>query len=253
MAFMVSCTESRRHTKTEPLNIDSLAKISIKSDTVIFINKQISNMDEDKKLYSNINYPQIVYYHIPESQQIINSIIKSIVDDTKSAFFMEVPGKDFLDSIGIVLGDDLRNEFNIEYEVLNNSSTITSVIFNVMQFHADAAHSLDYHKSVNFDLHRSKMITEDDFFADSTLIKRISYLSRIELLKRGTYDTSWVNNGTLPLIENFRNFNLGKNALIITFDPYQVGPYSDGSHRISLNYKLFDTLLPNIIIDKNFK
>ncbi len=245
LVLFVACTESRRHTRTEQLNMDSLAEASPKADTVTFINKQILENLPDKRLNININFPQIVYYYIVESQQIFNSVIKFITDNARATFEMEIPEKHFLDSLPM----ELKNDFNIEYEIINNSSSISSVLFNISQFQAGAAHPLNYHKSVNFDLHRGKLISEYDFFQDTLLLYKISELSRIKLLKNMiNSDSSWVISGTQPLLENFRNFNIGKDSLYITFDQYQVGPYSDGSFKIGLHYKQFDTLLPNIII-----
>lgn len=42
-------------------------------------------------------------------------------------------------------------------------------------------------------------------------------------------DTQWISEGTAPKEENFENFLITDNALIIIFDPYEVAPYAAGS------------------------
>jgi hypothetical protein len=43
--------------------------------------------------------------------------------------------------------------------------------------------------------------------------------------------------------ENFRNFTLGRDSLVIDFDEYQVGPYALGRPRIAIAYNSLSTIL----------
>ncbi len=247
--LLIACTESRRHAKTDIVIMDSLAAIIPKSDTITLINKQIIEFLDDKRLDIKINYPQMIYYPIAESMQMFNSIMKYHVENTKNLFMMEIPTiEEWPEEF-----KEFKNEFTIEYQVLNNSESLASVLYEVFQYGVGSIHGLHYNISLNVDLQRGELISDYDLFADSLFLIKVSDLTRLELLKKVDSDTAWVTSGTQPVIENFRNFNLAKDSLIITFDPYQVGPFCDGSVRVALSYKKLDATLPNRILNKEFR
>jgi hypothetical protein len=44
----------------------------------------------------------------------------------------------------------------------------------------------------------------------------------------------WINDGTTPVSENFRKYNITSNSIVFTFDEYQVGPYVEGAFQVEL-------------------
>jgi len=50
----------------------------------------------------------------------------------------------------------------------------------------------------------------------------------------------WILEGTDPSEpDNFRDFNITADALMISFDPYEVGPYVMGAFTVYIPYSEF--------------
>ena len=170
------------------ISMDSLAASIPKSDTITLINKEIKEYLEAKRLEVDINYPQLIYYPIKESMQMFNSLMKYHADNTKNLFMMEIPPLEELDDEA----RELKNEFSIDYQVINNSESLASILYEVMQYGAGAAHGLYYNITLNIDLHRGELIEDYDLFADTLFLTKVSDLTRKELLKNPESDSAWV-------------------------------------------------------------
>lgn len=60
-------------------------------------------------------------------------------------------------------------------------------------------------------------------------MKHLSDYSRKYLTDRYEIsDKAWLDNGTKPKVDNFLNWNIVPDGVLLSFEDYQVGPHSFG-------------------------
>lgn len=244
LVFAVSCTESTRQYRETRINFDSLAASIPKSDTLTFITKETSDSNSTLKYLIVLSYPELIHYDNDIIQKKINNSISVKLNEIIELFKIEQEYM-FSDTANMNLPENFddfesrKSYLMIIYEILNNDRDLMSVIFNVEQYNAFAAHPISYHKTLNFDMKSGEEITLSKFIpeSDSTFIDRVSEISYDKIMKLNLSDSVWVRNGLLPLWDNFKNYNITRKSLILTFDIYQVAPYSSGPVRISIPWE----------------
>jgi hypothetical protein len=148
----------------------------------------------------------------------------------------------FADTTGMNLPENYedlesrKSVMYINYEVVNNSRDLTSLIFNIEQYIAFAAHPISYHKTMNIDMKSGEMIDLSYFIPveDTLFIQKLSDISYQKIMSMNVSDSVWISNGVLPLWDNFKNYNITRDSITLTFDVYQVAPYAIGPVRISI-------------------
>ena len=110
---------------------------------------------------------------------------------------------------------------------------------------AGRAHPFHSHRVVNFDLTQNKELTLSDLFKPKTnFLKTIAELSEKKLNETiGEKDRWMIKGGAEPLANNYKNWNIGKNSLLITFDEYQVAPYVYGPQAIAIPFSALENIL----------
>ena len=132
-----------------------------------------------------------------------------------------------------MLGFDQGRKYTLEmdFEVSESPKTLTYVY----TIYADTlgAHPNGYYRTFTFDKATGAEVSLNNLFTGSYL-QRLSEISRQKLPAVIATKTGYEANlesieiGTTANIENFRNFALQGNNLIVIFAPYQVGPYAIG-------------------------
>jgi hypothetical protein len=88
----------------------------------------------------------------------------------------------------------------------------------------------------NYDLGAGKeLVLNDLFLPGSNYLQRISSVCSAELSEQPFFDGSFMS-GADPIHENYRNWNIAPQGLVITFDEYQVAPYAAGAQTILVPY-----------------
>ena len=78
----------------------------------------------------------------------------------------------------------------------------------------------------------------------SPFLKTIAELSEKKLNETiGEKDRWMIKGGAEPLANNYKNWNIGKNSLLITFDEYQVAPYVYGPQAIAIPFSALENIL----------
>jgi hypothetical protein len=149
-----------------------------------------------------------------------------------------------------MLGFDQGRKYALEldFEVSESPKTL-SYVYTI---YADTlgAHPNGYYRTFTFDKSTGKEISLNDLFTGSYL-QRLSEISRQELpgiisAKTG-YEANleYIEMGTTANIENFQNFALQGNNLVLIFPPYQVGPYALGPQFLEIPLtEISDILIP---------
>lgn len=128
------------------------------------------------------------------------------------------------------------SSLDVTYTLLSQTGDLWSFIFDFSFYSDGAAHPGLYSITLNYDLGQGKELTLADLFLPtSNYLGVISTYCIAELSKQSFFDTSF-SEGTQPTLENYRNWNITLEGLLITFDEYQVAPYAAGPQKVTVPY-----------------
>jgi hypothetical protein len=163
----------------------------------------------------------------------MNEIVKKEVDAFRADIFANQPVVPFM----------AGSSFDVQYELIAQRGEVWSIKFAVMSFLDGAAHPNHYSITVNYDLAQGRELTLDELFLHGVNhMGTISDYCKAELSKRDIGFTDPIfQSGADPTPENYRNWNLSNDGLVITFDQYQVAPYAAGPQIVVIP---FDKLTP---------
>jgi len=129
------------------------------------------------------------------------------------------------------------SSFDVTYNVLFQSADIASIKFVVVGYTSGAAHPYHYTITVNYDFEQSRSLLLDELFLPgSNYLEPISNYCFAELSKQPGFEGPW-QEGAAPTPENYRNWNITPDGLMITFDEYQVAPYASGPQTVIVPYR----------------
>jgi hypothetical protein len=171
-----------------------------------------------------------------KSQTAINQALEKIGSGQRDAFL-----KDMAD-FHPMTGSGMKSGLAVDYEMQTQTQHVISLLFRVSSYMAGAAHPNNFSISFTYDVDAGKEIALSDLFKPKsnylTAISKLSVPKLIDLSKkRGTYydqKEQEIKQGAGPVANNFRNFTIRNGTLVITFDPYQVGPYAEGDQQIAI-------------------
>ena len=134
-------------------------------------------------------------------------------------------------------GTDRKFAYGMEYETAQSAVSV-SFIF-LMYEDVGGAHPSAYYRTFTFDKESGEALHIDDLFvAQSDFEAELSEQSRAILVPQiaqasqipvADLDRTTLDAGTTPFIDNFGNFYLEGEFLVIVFPPYQVGPWALGT------------------------
>jgi hypothetical protein len=139
------------------------------------------------------------------------------------------------------------NSLYASYEVVEFTPQFLSVRF-VQSWYTGGVHPSSSSVTYNFDLTAKRELKLDDLWPPGTPYLRPLALSAIAALCADpAADYSMVTAGASTHASNYKNWNLTRNGLIITFDPYQVGPYAAGTQQVYYPLAKLGDIRPNVI------
>ena len=197
--------------------------------------KKLEN--EKSRYFIEAAYPQLTGKGLDKSAQEFNQQISNFVFRRMEEFKAKVAAIEKSS-----LPDNAKNSaLNIHFAatVLQpNNQPMISVRFNAESFFAGQAHPNHFIKTFNYDLNNGKMLALKDLFkSGSGYLQLFANYSRTELEnKKINPDHKWLSEGLVPTPENYRNWNLKSDGLLITFDEYQVAAYTHGQPEILIPY-----------------
>ena len=136
------------------------------------------------------------------------------------------------------------SSFDARYTVIFQSGGIWSLKFDFSGYADGAAHPYRYSLTYNYDLEQGKKLSMDELFpADSDYLGALSSFCIAELSKRDIGFYGGFQPGAEPTPENYRNWNITADGLLVTFDEYQVAPYAAGAQTVIVPYTKLTTLI----------
>ena len=193
------------------------------------INDVLISEDNDK-YEIDVKYP--TFKGLPNSDSL-NEFLGEKFQNNVNVFKADVD-ENSIEEVGV------PSQLQIGYEVVFFTSNAVSVRFNTLYYVAGMAHPNAYYESLNYDFNNGKEILISDLFnLGSDYLAELSNISRDTLKKQievDYYFDDFVIPGTEAVEENFTVFNFDKEKLMITFNPYQVGPWALGAQFVEIPF-----------------
>ena len=125
---------------------------------------------------------------------------------------------------------------DVTYTLVSQISDLWSFKFDFSFYSDGAAHPGLNSLTLNYDLAQGKELALADLFLPaSNYLEVISNYCIAELSKQPFFDSSY-SSGAQPIPENYRNWNITPDGLMIPFDEYQVAPYAAGPQKVIIPY-----------------
>ncbi len=132
---------------------------------------------------------------------------------------------------------------DVKYEVLSPPGDILSLKFNGMGYGDGAAHPYHYSQALNFDLEKGVEVQLFQLFqSDASYLQVIADYCKTELATRDIAFDAF-QAGAEPTEENYRNWNITPDGLMITFDEYQVAAYAAGPQIVTIPYAALSSII----------
>lgn len=146
---------------------------------------------------------------------------------------------------------DYKNELSIDYEVQKAPNNMVSINFNIIKNASYLAHPDESLITRTYDISNDKELKLDEIM-DGQYLKFISgtsenYFREDEKYKDGL-DSELFKEGIHPSKENYSNFILKKDRIIIIFDKYELFSGNLGASYVEIPYvDLRDYIKPNLL------
>jgi hypothetical protein len=132
---------------------------------------------------------------------------------------------------------------NVKYTLVSQIRDLWSIKFDFDFYSDGAAHPGLNSITLNYDLAQGKELALSDLFLPNTdYLGAISQVCVAELSKQPFFDSAFAE-GAKPTPENYRNWNITPDGLMITFDEYQVAPYAAGPQTVNVPYSELKNLI----------
>jgi hypothetical protein len=128
-------------------------------------------------------------------------------------------------------------------ELVSQIGDLWSFKFDFNFYSDGAAHPGLYSITLNYDLAQGhELALENLFLPNSGYLEAISNYCTTELSKQPGFDGPFTD-GAKPTAENYQNWNITPDGILITFDMYQVAPGASGPIQVLVPYEQLRTVI----------
>jgi hypothetical protein len=132
----------------------------------------------------------------------------------------------------IVVGSSLQ----IKFTTVSPPGNLLSLKFIISYYMDGAAHPGSTSRTATYDLEAGQFVNLDQLFLPgSDYLGTISAYC-IKTLKASAIGEVIDETGAQPTADNYRNWNITTDGLLITFDEYQVAAYAAGPQQVTVPY-----------------
>ena len=125
-------------------------------------------------------------------------------------------------------------ELKGSFQLLGASPRVLSVVWNVWSYTGGAHGNLDI-VTFLFDRESGAVLEFQDIFEDmEEALRIVSQYTLKQLAASPDSDLAKIKDGTAPDLDNFASFALTPDGIRVYFQPYQVGPWSDGVKEVDI-------------------
>lgn len=198
------------------------------SQQVTLVSQELNETNQTPPFTITSQTPQLTGSDDPRVtafNQRLNELVTKEVDTFRQSFLQNtapiVTGGSFLETTSTLLSQ-IGDVWSFKFE---------------FHFYSDgAAHPGSYSITLNYDLGQGRELALADLFlSESNYLVTISDYCIAELSKQPGFEGPFAE-GAQPTLENYRNWNITPEGLLITFDEYQVAPYASGPQKVTVPY-----------------
>ncbi|HEV2915272.1 MAG TPA: DUF3298 domain-containing protein [Pyrinomonadaceae bacterium] len=221
------------------------------------ISRQINESVKAKRLDLTAEYPELTG---GANGAGFNQLVKSRVTKELADFKKQMIGLSAEDLK--MLPQGVNNYIDIGYNIEYGDNELLSVSFLESNFTGGVHPNYNYF-TVTYDLKNGREVKLSELFKPGAkYLEEVSAYAIKDLQSRKIPDSDEnmglaqdiFADGATAKAENYQNWNLTKKGLMITFDPYQVGPYAAGSQTVIVPYaKLRELAKPDGALIKMMK
>ena len=126
--------------------------------------------------------------------------------------------------------------YDQKYKLLSAPGDLISLKFDIYIYIDGAAHPTTHSRVVNYDLEAGEDVMLEQLFLPGSNYLDIIANYCIAQLKTRNIGFEGFSSGAQPLSENYGNWNVTPDGLLITFDEYQVAAYAAGPQEVVVPY-----------------
>jgi len=135
------------------------------------------------------------------------------------------------------------SSLDVNYTPVSQMGELWGFKFDFSFYSDGAAHPGLNSITLNYDLGQGRELALSDLFLpNSNYLEVISNYCIAELRKQ-PFDDVFVTEGAKPTLDNYRNWNITPDGLMITFDAYQVAPGAAGPQTVNVPFDQVKNLI----------
>jgi len=158
-----------------------------------------------------------------------------------SDVYYSVPSRQGWSVDGSALGEEEGAALDAGQALFDGGHPVLSVVF-IGVFYSGGAHPNSVRWPLNYDFATgSELALEDLFIPGAPYLERIADYCIAQL--RATLDFAIWEDGAAPLAENYQDWAVTPEGLLIIFDEYQVAPYAAGPQEVVIPYDILADIL----------
>lgn len=222
--------------------LKAVTQTARRGTAVKFVLRQITQNNRRQRYKIKAQYPQALGAArdarlVKLNQELRNLILKEVGDFKKDYVAPEQ-----------VMGEG-ESYYDSSYMVTLATNDLVSIAFGVSTFFEGAAHPSHNTLVFNYDLNSGRTLQLADLFKpNSNYLKVISGYAVAALKKEMSPDPDmdWIQQGAGAKEENYKSWNIKRDGLEVTFDPYQVASYAEGEHTVLIPFAVLKNVIdPN--------
>jgi hypothetical protein len=214
--------------KTTPAPLPPTTTAPAQNQSFVISSRNVSETGDNPEYTLNAQIPVILENADPRALAFndqIQTLVQREIDAFKRNLSTLSPDPSFEAS-----------SFDVSFEVLLQTQELASIKFDLSGYASGAAHPYHYSVTVNYNLEQGRQLSlEELFLSGSKYLETIANLCKVELSRRDI-DFDMFAEGAAPTPENYRNWNITTDGLMITFDEYQVAAYAAGPQVVVVPY-----------------
>jgi hypothetical protein len=204
--------------------------ISARTENQLEIVNQAATF-EDPYLKMDLQFPRLE--GLAQTKQLNSAIQAKVTSLVKTAL---------QDREGLMAGKEKprhQYDYYLNYLVKRNQGKLLSLLFEDYYF-TGGAHGMGYKFSYNFNLATGRQYSLADLFSDG-----VDYLALLngQIRRQIAADKHMADAYHFDSIAPEQVFYLTDNALVICFQSYEIGPYSEGKPEFTLPFSQLESAL----------
>jgi len=194
----------------------------------------------DKKITETGSYYSINATYPVTKNDVITGYFSSFVQDSITEFKSDTSWAAGSGANSEAAAEDGLLSLNVTYTEQKNANA-DNYIFSVDE-NSGGAHDLVSTKTFSFSA-TGQLITISSLFTNGDDgLKTIAPYVAAQLATAADADSSMIAQGTAPTDDNYQNFTVAPDGVTFIFDPYEVGPYSDGQQTVKVPVSAFASI-----------